>query len=102
MVKKLDLREEMPVTAALIADFRAVFGAANINDVIRRGMAGEPVFFATENGHVVGTPMPPTVRVGFSGAGNRYLLDGPQPGDPVEQEGRGRRKSMNNQNWGKK
>lgn len=79
MAKKLDLREAMPVTAALVAEFRAVFGGDNINDVIRRGMAGEPVFWATENGHTVGTPPAPGVRIGFNAAGNRYFLDGPPP-----------------------
>jgi hypothetical protein len=103
MAKKLDLREAMPVTAALIDDFRAAFGVANINDVIRRGMAGEPVFHATENGHVVGTPVPVGIRVGINEGGNRCLVDGSLPGESVEQnEGRGRRKPLNNQNWGKK
>lgn len=79
MVKKLDLREAMPITAALVAEFRAVFGAGNINDVVRRGMAGEPVFYATENGHVIGTPPTPGVRIGLDAAGNRHFLDGPPP-----------------------
>lgn len=76
MAKKKDLREAMPVTAAFIADLRAVFGAGNINDVIRRGMAGEPVFYASENGHEIGTLGRRGVRVGFDARGNRYVVDG--------------------------
>lgn len=95
MAKKLDLREAMPVTAAIIAEFRIAFGVGNINDVVRRGMAGEPVFYAEENGYKVGTPVPQGVRVGFNSAGNRYLLDGPQPGDDWGQPTRRRQ-------WAKK
>ena len=56
---KRSLRDEMPITAALIDDFRAVFGTKYINDIIRRGMRGEPVFSASEAGHSIGTPVPP-------------------------------------------
>lgn len=55
---KGSLREQMPVVSALIDEFRAVFGQAHIDKVIRAGMKGTPVFFATENGHTVGTPIP--------------------------------------------
>ena len=76
MAKKLDLREAMPETAALIDRFRDAFGAANINDVIRRGMAGEPVFYASENGHEIGTLGRRGVRVGFDAKGNKCLIEG--------------------------
>jgi hypothetical protein len=86
---KGSLREEMPVTAALIDEFRKVFGAASIDGMIRRGMRGEPVFFASENGHTVGTPVPLGVRVLKDARGNPTLLvDGDgnviDPKDDVE------------------
>ncbi|MES2126669.1 MAG: hypothetical protein V4463_05300 [Pseudomonadota bacterium] len=55
---KGDMRDSMPVTAAWIDDLRAAFGTESINRMLRRGMNGEPVFWASENGHTVGTPMP--------------------------------------------
>ena len=58
-MKKQDLRAEMPKTAALIDEFRAVFGTEYINKILQRGMRGEPVFWASENGHTIGTPSPP-------------------------------------------
>jgi hypothetical protein len=76
MAKKLDLREAMPVTAALIDQFREAFGAENIHDVIRRGMAGEPVFYASENGQEIGTLGRPGVRVRFTGKGNKCVIVG--------------------------
>lgn len=56
---KGSMREQMPVVAALIDEMRKTFGEANIDKVIRRGMRGEPVFYASENGHEVGTRPPP-------------------------------------------
>lgn len=55
---KANLRDEMPQVTALVDRFRATFGRANIDDVIRRGMKGEPVFYASENGHTIGTNSP--------------------------------------------
>jgi hypothetical protein len=57
-MSKPNLREEMPVVTELIDRFRKTFGRANIDDVIRRGMKGEPVFYASENGHTIGTDWP--------------------------------------------
>lgn len=48
----------MPLVAAFIDDMRAAFGAEYINDIIRSGIDGQPVFHASENGHQVGTPLP--------------------------------------------
>ena len=76
MAKKLDLREVMPVTASLIDRFRDAFGAAEINDIVRRGMAGEPVFYASENGNEIGTLGRPGVRVRFTGKGNKCVIEG--------------------------
>ena len=57
-MSKANLRDEMPQVAALIDRFRQTFGRTNIDDVIRRGIKGEPVFYASENGHTIGTDWP--------------------------------------------
>jgi len=49
------MREVMPVTAAWIDRMRLAFGADHIDGQIRKGMKGESVFWASENGHTVGT-----------------------------------------------
>ena len=60
MSKPANLRAEMPKVTAWIDELRDVFGADGINAQIRKGMQGLPGFFhARENGHEVGTPMPP-------------------------------------------
>ena len=51
------LRETMPTVAAIIDDLRAAFGAEDINQSIRNGMAGVPTFYARENGQEIGTPL---------------------------------------------
>ncbi len=51
----MSLREEMPIVAAFIDEMREQFGKAEIDAQIRKGMAGLPVFWASENGHEVGT-----------------------------------------------
>lgn len=48
----------MPEIAAFVADLKAVFGEQEINEAIRRGKAGEPTFFACEDGRAVGTASP--------------------------------------------
>ena len=48
----------MPLISQWIDELRQVFGAELINGQIRRGMAGEPTFFAEENGNTIGTPFP--------------------------------------------
>ncbi|MDE1184278.1 hypothetical protein [Paraburkholderia sp.] len=45
----------MPEIAAFVANLKAAFGDAEIDDAIRRGKAGEPTFHASENGRSVGT-----------------------------------------------
>jgi hypothetical protein len=54
------LKDEMPQTAAWIAELRAVFGAtpedlAAFNRQIKAGIEGQPTFWARENGREVGT-----------------------------------------------
>jgi hypothetical protein len=72
---KGSLREVMPVTAALIDEYRAVFGRENIDDVLRRARKGEPVFYAEENGHKFGTPSPLRTRVQWDEKGRPYVIE---------------------------
>ena len=53
-----NLRAEMPETAAFIDACRAAFGAEQINASIKAGLAGQPTFYARENGHEIGTRAP--------------------------------------------
>lgn len=52
------MREKMPDIADFIDRLRETFGEEQVNDTIRRGMAGEPVFYV--EGKVDGK----TVRIG--------------------------------------
>lgn len=61
------LREEMPETTAFIDSLRAVFGKEMINEQIRKGLKGEATFYASENGHVMGTPVSALARAQQSG-----------------------------------
>ena len=54
-MSKVNLREQMPLVTAFIDDLREAFGAEMINGQIRKGMKGEPTFWASENGHEIGT-----------------------------------------------
>lgn len=57
-MKSGGLREAMPLTAAFIDEMREAFGADMIDAQIRRGIAGEPGFWASENGHEIGCKSP--------------------------------------------
>lgn len=50
----MNLRSEMPVTAAFIDALRDAFGAEEINAQIRRGMRGETTFYAKKGGREIG------------------------------------------------
>lgn len=54
-MSKGSLREQMPVVTEWVDSMRQVFGKAHINGQIRAGINGKPVFYASENGHTVGT-----------------------------------------------
>lgn len=59
---KLDMRTAMPLTAAQVVAWRALFGAAHVNACIKAAMAGERnKFYAIEAGHFLGTPFDWTV-----------------------------------------
>lgn len=88
---KGSMRVQMPVVAAWIDQMRAAFGAAHIDGVMKAGMRGEPVFYASENGHTVGTPAPPRWRVLKDDRGNRtVVMDGDKQVD--QQAGGGDRR----------
>jgi hypothetical protein len=48
----------MPELAGFMAKLRAAFGDEVIDDAVRRGKAGEPTFYACENGRTIGTASP--------------------------------------------
>lgn len=48
----------MPETAAFLDALCDAFGRDEIHGQIRQGLAGEPVFYASENGHEIGTRRP--------------------------------------------
>lgn len=62
-MSKSSMREQMPLTAAFIDDLRDAFGREHIDAQIKAGMRGEPTFFAQENGHTLGTPIPVSRKV---------------------------------------
>ncbi|MPW19743.1 hypothetical protein GCT13_23305 [Paraburkholderia sp. CNPSo 3157] len=69
-------KHPMPEIAAFVAELRRAFGDATIHDA--RGKAGEPTFFARENGLTVGTKSADAVsgwRVDDS-VRNRHLCRG--------------------------
>ncbi|OWW18422.1 hypothetical protein [Noviherbaspirillum denitrificans] len=45
----------MPWVAGVVDHLREVFGQEFVDGQIRRSLRGEPVFYAEENGHQVGT-----------------------------------------------
>jgi hypothetical protein len=50
-------RAAMPKTASWVAERRAEYGAAFVNDCLKRAVAGAPdLFYAIEGGTVLGTP----------------------------------------------
>lgn len=57
-MKQRELREKMPTVAEWIDEMCEAFGKEHIHGQIRRGINGEPTFYAEENGYAVGTPIP--------------------------------------------
>lgn len=94
---KGSMREQMPVITDWIDRLREAFGKDSIDSVIRAGMRGEPVFYASENGHMVGTPIPSGVKVVKDERGNPYIVvDGDGNGyRHVDDEDRPELKGMN-------
>ncbi len=59
-MKPANLRLAMPKVTELIDALRETFGAAPINAAILAGLDGQPTFWASENGHEIGTQHPDT------------------------------------------
>ena len=72
---KKNLRDEMPEVTAFIDSMRKEFGAAEIDSIIRRGMRGEPVFYAREGGIEIGTRSGGKL-VGWNADGVAYNVTG--------------------------
>ncbi|MFM0170316.1 hypothetical protein PQR33_13375 [Paraburkholderia sediminicola] len=65
----------MPEIAAFVSKLREAFGDEVIDDAVRQGKAGEPSFYACENGRAVGTVTPLSTnsrQVDESIRGRRY------------------------------
>lgn len=58
MTRPKNLRDSMPLVTAFYDDLRAAFGADDINQSMKDGIAGLPRFWASENGLTVGTKAP--------------------------------------------
>jgi hypothetical protein len=57
MKKPANLRDSMQKTAEWVEEKRKEHGLEHVNSCIRRALKGEPgLFYAMENGHVLGTP----------------------------------------------
>lgn len=76
----------MPEIAAFVADLKSAFGEREIDEAIRRGKAGEPTFFARENGRSVGTARSSVVHAFADDVGHGETGDARQvvPGKEIE------------------
>lgn len=83
---KGSLREQMPVVSDWIDRMRDAFGKEHIDAQIRAGIKGKPVFFASENGHTVGTKPKRGWRVLKDERGNPTIV---MQGDDDRDSGRG-------------
>lgn len=78
----MSLREQMPQCAAFLDDLRQAFGKAEVDQMIREGLANG-TFYAAENGYEVGRPPEPR---------NWVVPYVPPPvAEPVSAPGRARR-----------
>lgn len=55
MDAKKEIREKMPAMAAFLDDLASAFGEEAVWSQVEKGIAGEPTFFARENGKRIGT-----------------------------------------------
>lgn len=58
--KKVDMRENMPMTAQWIGRMRLDWGREHVDSCLRRGMKEPGFFYAMEAGRFAGTPFPPS------------------------------------------
>lgn len=98
---KGSMRDQMPVVTAWIDGMRAAFGKEHIDGIIKAGMRGAPVFYASENGHTVGTPAPPGWRVLKDASGAAVVMDGDKRVDQQADDGDRRRNRKGAEAWQK-
>jgi hypothetical protein len=96
---KGSMRGQMPVVTAWIDGMRAAFGAEHIDGIIKAGVRGQPVFFASENGHTVGTPAPPGWRVLKDASGALVVMDGDKQVIQQADDGDRRRNQQGTDAW---
>ena len=96
---KGSMREQMPVVAAWIDEMRNAFGAAHIDEVIKAGMRGQAVFYASENGHAVGTLALPGWRVIKDAGGALVVMDGDKQVNQHADDGDRRRNQQGVEAW---
>jgi len=80
------LRDEMPWTAGIIDELRQALGKDVVDGQIRKGMKGQPTFWASENGQEIG--MRSTAArslVSWDDRGISYSIDVPA-GASIEEE----------------
>ena len=58
-----NLGHPMPEIAGFTAELRSAFGDDAVDEALRRPKAGEPTFYARENGRTVGTASPATGNI---------------------------------------
>ena len=76
-MSKIDMRTAMPTVTEQVDAWRNQYGTRYVNDCIMRSMRGEPgLFFALENGHVIGTPANALDVQPFSVQGYALLMGG--------------------------
>ena len=95
------MRDQMPVVTAWIDAMRAAFGKEHIDGVIKAGMRGKAVFYASEAGHAVGTPAPPGWRVLKDERGGRtVVMNGNEQVDNIQaDDGDRRRNQQGTDSW---
>jgi hypothetical protein len=93
-MSKPSLREQMPDVTRFIDSMRDAFGKDMIDGQIRRGMKGEPTFWASENRHEIGTRnRAARSLVSWDDMGRSYSFDIPAGTSP-EQEADIRRAAL--------
>jgi hypothetical protein len=77
-MSKANLRDQMPDVTAIIDGLRKTFGTEMVDRSIRTGVRGKPTFWASENGHEIGTRDASAKSVvGWDDRGIAYSIDIP-------------------------
>jgi hypothetical protein len=77
-MSKGSLRDQMPEVTATIDNLRKAFGTEMIDGLIRKSLKQQPTFWASENGHEIGTRNTSAKSiVGWDDRGISYVVDIP-------------------------